>query len=88
LFSHYAVLYIVSVMSYQYRAAVSASKMFHEIRANRAADRAKYGVFSVKKNGERYAKPAVVESTLEYAEGRADSMRKLNPGHSFVVEAL
>lgn len=48
-----------------YRAAVSASKMFHEIRSNNAANRAVYGIFSVKKNGERYAKPSATESTPE-----------------------
>jgi hypothetical protein len=62
--------------------------MFHELRANAAADRAKYGVFSIKKNGERYAKPSVVESTEAYAERRAQWMRDANPGRDFVVLPL
>jgi len=66
----------------------TAFRILTENRRAASLARDTHAVFSVKKNGERYAKPTTTHRSAEEAETKAVYLRSVNPGKSFEVAAL
>lgn len=64
------------------------ARVAHELTAGRAANNAVYGVYCLKKDGARYAKPSATERTEAGADRVCARMTDLNPGFTFVVLAV
>lgn len=51
-------------------------------------EHANWGVYSVKNDGNLYAKPGSSYTTKEEAEAKVALLKKLNPGKNFVAKEL